>query len=125
MRRCPRCGDEIKPLWVVGIDVTSRVGFSVAVLIVFLLADGVRWAFHWARFVPNYSEILWAIGISDTARFLLAYFLLWPSAMHIGHQRKGEWRDTIMFAVLVPLICFMPTAVAEIGDLFREIMSRP
>ncbi len=105
MSTCPRCDENIQPLRIIGVDVTSRLGFSLAIA-VSLLAVNLLATLLGSSFMRHFGPTLLRLGAATGGQFLLSYFLLWPFFMHLQH-RPRSWVDLIVVVLLFPSITFL------------------
>ena len=78
MHNCPRCQAPVRPFFVAGIDIMSRVGFALAVTLAFAAVEFFLSILFWEHFERKYVEELLNLGISAGARVVLLYTIVWP-----------------------------------------------
>lgn len=117
MRHCPRCGRPVKPLLVSGFDVTSRLGFAVALVAALLAVDACLSLLDWESLQPEYVEVVLSLVVSAAARFALAYCLMWPLVLHARHRTGKEWPQAVSLSILIGAVVFMDVLI--VGRLIR------
>jgi len=105
---------------VAGLQVTSRSGFALGIVALFLAVDLCLAVADWGHFQRAYLKELIAIAISAGARFALAYLLMWALVLHAGHRRREDWPHAILLSVLIPIVAFMNVLV--VGRLVERFL---
>ena len=122
VRKCLRCGENLSRWTLLGIDLNNRWVFSFGIAAVLALLDLCialgRGAFHPGYAVPSY---MYPRLSSSAIRFLLAYFVAYPVAIHTRHvnQNQWAWRDRIVIASMIPLLFFTHIFTNDLLELIQ------
>lgn len=131
MGKCPRCGAPTKRLTLLGLELTSRLGFSVSWAVALGVIEFTRAVYrlqhvmaspHGEYYVQHTWERLWRVPLSAASRLLVVYALMWPVWQHFRHQESQEhafW-EGIWLSILIATVCFMNSLILpSIFDLFH------
>ena len=107
VQNCPRCGRQVRSLRVFRCDVTSRTGFALALAAGFAAIEALGLALSWFDGGGGFvAPLALRIPLAAGVRFVLAYALMWPSLLHVGHRQKGEWKDGVLLTLVAPIVTF-------------------
>jgi len=101
---------------IVGLDVTSRGRFALAIVVFLSITDlGVvlmdrnYLAWHW-------RDELMVLVLAGMVRFGLTYKLVWPLAVHATHRQAREWIDGVLLSLVIVTTCFMTSWVSAVSQ---------
>jgi len=104
VRACPICGEPVRPLKALGLDLAGRWTFAVLLASVLLIGKGL------SSGVDSVDGVVSSI-LLFLARVVIAGVLVSPMLMHHGHREapRSTWHRVLLWCpvLVIPHLCFL------------------